>query len=74
METITQKQKEVLNGIIQFYKERGFSPTVRELCEITGLKSTSSVSAHLNVLEQKGYITKDSTKPRTITVLKEAVM
>ena len=54
METITQKQKEVLNGIIQFYKERGFSPTVRELCEITGLKSTSSVSAYLNALEQKG--------------------
>lgn len=74
METITQKQQEVLNGIIQFYKERGFSPTVRELCEITGLKSTSSVSAYLNALEKKGYIKKDSTKPRTIIVLKEAVM
>ena len=74
MEPITPKQREVLNGIIQFYKERGFPPTVRELCEITGLKSTSSVFSHLNALEQKGYITKDSTKPRTITILKEAMM
>ena len=74
MEPITPKQREVLNGIIQFYKERGFPPTVRELCGITGLKSTSSVFSHLNALERKGYITKDSTKPRTITVLKEAMM
>ncbi len=37
----------------------GIPPTVREICEATGLRSTSTVHAHLKVLEEMGYITRD---------------
>ena len=48
---------------------RGFPPSVREICEAVGLRSTSSVHAHLEALEKNGYIRKDATKPRAIEVI-----
>ena len=45
--------------ILEFLKQRagtGIVPSVREICQAVGLKSTSSVQANLNVLEEKGYI------------------
>lgn len=40
---------------------------MREICEAVHLKSTSSVHSHLSVLEDKGYIHRDPTKPRAIS-------
>lgn len=71
---ITKSQQKVLIGIIRFKDEHGFPPTVRELCAITGLKSTSSIAAHLKSLREAGYITWQDTMPRTITVLKGACL
>lgn len=48
---------------------KGYPPAVREICEAVHLKSTSSVHAHLESLEEKGYIRKDPTKPRAIEIL-----
>lgn len=63
--------KQVL--ILEFIKEqltlKGYPPSVREICEAVGLKSTSTVHSHLNKLEKQGYIRKDPTKPRAIEVL-----
>lgn len=42
---------------------------MREICEAVKLKSTSSVHSHLSALEEKGYIRRDPTKPRTIEIL-----
>ena len=42
---------------------------MREICEAVRLKSTSSVHSHLETLEQKGYIRRDPTKPRTIEII-----
>nr|WP_314931487.1 transcriptional repressor LexA [Shuttleworthia satelles] len=47
----------------------GYPPTVREICDAVGLKSTSSVFAHLEKLENNGYIRRDPTKPRAIEVV-----
>ena len=58
---ITQKQSEILN--------RGFPPSVREICEAVHLKSTSSVHSHLETLEKNGYIRRDPTKPRAIEIV-----
>lgn len=66
---ITKKQKEILDFIKSEILRRGFPPAVREICEAVGLKSTSSVHAHLESLERSGYIRRDPTKPRAIEIL-----
>lgn len=66
---LTEKQQNVYECIMQYQNVNGFAPTVRELCRMAGLKSTSSVAAHLNVLEEKGYIARKTECPRAIAVL-----
>lgn len=71
-EKLTHKQEEILNFIKQEILAKGYPPSVREICEAVTLKSTSSVHAHLESLERKGYIRKDPTKPRTIEVVDDS--
>lgn len=66
---LTKKQEEILTYIRDQLLSRGFPPSVREICCAVDLKSTSSVHAHLNSLEKKGYIRRDPAKPRTIEIL-----
>ena len=66
---ISPKQTEILEYIKSEIINRGFPPAVREICEAVGLKSTSSVHAHLETLERNGYIHRDPTKPRAIEIL-----
>ena len=68
MEPLTQKQEEIYNIIKDSILKKGYPPSVREIGELVGLKSTSSVHAQLNTLEKKGYIRKDPSKPRTIEI------
>ena len=71
-EKFTPKQEAILNFIKQEILAKGYPPSVREICEAVTLKSTSSVHAHLESLERKGYIRKDPTKPRTIEVVDDS--
>lgn len=66
---ISKKQQEILEYIKSEILNRGFPPAVREICEAVGLKSTSSVHAHLEALEKNGYIRRDATKPRAIEII-----
>ncbi|MCI5701081.1 MAG: transcriptional repressor LexA [Lachnospiraceae bacterium] len=66
---ITAKQQEILEYIKSEILNKGFPPSVREICEAVHLKSTSSVHSHLETLEKNGYIRRDPTKPRTIEIL-----
>ncbi len=66
---ITPKQQEILNFIRDNILMKGYPPSVREICDAVGLKSTSSVHSHLDSLEQNGYIRRDPTKPRAIEIL-----
>lgn len=68
-EKLTAKQQQILEVIKTAILERGYPPSVREMCMAVGLSSTSSVHAHLEALEKKGYIKKDPAKPRTIEVM-----
>lgn len=61
----------VLNFVHDFINENGFSPTVREIGEAVGLKSTSSVQAHMDKLDSLGYLVKDHKKTRNIRVNEE---
>ncbi len=69
LERITPKQKEILEYIKETILKKGYPPAVREICEAVSLKSTSSVHSHLETLEEKGYIRRDPTKPRTIEII-----
>ena len=68
---LTTKQLVVLDYIKRFIAEHGYSPTVREICTGLALKSPATVHEHIKKLVQKGIITINPTKSRTIELLVE---
>ena len=68
---ISDKQREILEFIKQEILNKGYPPTVRDICEAVHLKSTSSVHSHLETLEKNGFIRRDPTKPRAIEIIDE---
>ena len=66
---ITKKQTEILEYIKTQILNKGYPPSVRDICQAVDLKSTSSVHAHLETLEKNGYIRRDPTKPRAIEII-----
>ena len=62
---LTAKQEAVYNFLVK-KMQNGIPPSVREICAATGIKSTSTVHAILNVLEEQGYISRDAKYSRAI--------
>ena len=62
---------EIEQAILEFIKteitNKGYPPSIREICDKVGLKSTSSVFGYLKLLEAKGAISRGSSKNRAIT-------
>ena len=69
MRSAQENQQKILDFIKMEIEQKGYPPSVREICAGVGLKSTSTVHAHLNHLEQQGLIRRDSTKPRALEVI-----
>ncbi len=67
-EALTGKRQEILEFIATSLRERGYPPSVREIGEAVGLTSSSTVHAHLAVLQREGFLRRDPTKPRAIEV------
>ena len=67
-EKLTRKQRAVMDSIERCIREKGYGPTVREICADLGLSSPSTVHVHLKTLEQKGYIVRDPLKSRSISL------
>lgn len=67
-QVLTPKRQQILECIADNLRRRGYPPSVREIGEAVGLQSTSTVHAHLAVLEREGYLRRDPTKPRAIEV------
>lgn len=61
-------QTKILEYIQKAIQEKGYPPSVREICLATGLKSTSTVHGHLLRLQKKGMLNRDSMKPRSLTL------
>ena len=63
-------RERMLQAIIGYIEEHGYSPTFREIGEMTGLKSTSSVQSHMNILFKVGKLETDEgyNAPRAIRV------
>ena len=68
-EKISAKQQEILEYIKSEILDKGYPPSVREICDAVHLKSTSSVHSHLETLERNGFIRRDPTKPRAIEIM-----
>lgn len=65
----TTKRDEILAFLQDFLAENGYAPSVREIMQAVGLKSTASVHYHLDALNRSGQINMDSSKNRAISVL-----
>jgi repressor LexA len=65
---LTDRQREVLETIDAYMRDRGYPPSVREIGEAVGLASPSTVHSHLRTLQRLGYLRRDPTKPRAIEV------
>lgn len=63
-----ERQLNILQFIYDSVEAHGYPPTVREICDSVGLVSTSTVHGHLARLEEKGYLFKDSSKPRALEI------
>lgn len=65
---VTKRQQAVLDCIEESMREKGYGPTVREVCQSLGLSSPSTVHVHLKALENKGLIKRDPLKSRSISL------
>jgi len=64
-----EKLKQILDFVNRQVEEKGYPPSVREICSAVGFKSTSTVHGYLQKLEKEGLISKDPTKPRALKVI-----
>lgn len=62
-------QQRVYDFIVDFMTSKGYSPSMREICDGTGIKSTSSVSDYICMLEKLGKIKTENNKVRTISLV-----
>src|SRR5580692_2856485 len=60
------RQLEILRSIERHLREQGYPPTVREIGEAVGLRSTNGVAEHLRALIRKGYLSKEDMKSRAL--------
>ena len=71
MRYLTERQRDILNFIRNFQKERGIAPTHREICDHFGFSSYGTVYKHLSLLEKKGLIRRDWNQKRGVEVIDE---
>lgn len=63
---LTDRQQKILDFIREYVEHRRYSPSMREIADAADLRSTSTVSYHLKILEEKGYLTRGTKMPRTV--------
>ena len=66
---LTKRQSQIYDFICSEVAEKGYPPSVREIANAVGLSSPSTVHTHLQVLEDKGYIKRDLSKPRALEII-----
>lgn len=66
---LNEKQEMIYEYIKYAFRENGYPPSVREICKACNIKSTSTVFKYINELESLGYIKKESSMNRAITLL-----
>lgn len=71
MHKLTERQRAVLDFISDSITQRGYPPTLREIGNHLGIRSTNGVNDHLRALERKGYLTREDMKSRTLRLVRD---
>jgi repressor LexA len=71
MQGLTKRQEQTLDFIRQSIEDRGYPPTLREIGEHMGIRSTNGVNDHLRALERKGYLTREDMKSRALKLVED---
>jgi repressor LexA len=71
MQGLTKRQEQTLSFIRSSIEERGYPPTLREIGEFMGIKSTNGVNDHLRALERKGYLRREDMKSRALKLVED---
>ena len=66
MQGLTERQRQILEFITKRIGEQGYPPTIREIGEEMGIRSTNGVNDHLKALERKGYLKREVLKSRAL--------
>jgi len=66
---LTERQRVILETIRAAIADRGYPPSMREIGDVVGLHSPSSVKHQLDALERKGYIRRDPRLPRALELV-----
>ena len=69
MQGLTGRQQQTLEFIRKSIEERGYPPTLREIGEYMGIRSTNGVNDHLRALERKGYLRREDMKSRALKLV-----
>ncbi len=70
-QTADERLTQIYDYIKEHLREKGYPPSVRDICEAVGLKSTSTVHSYLGMLEKRGMIRRDPAKPRAIDIMED---
>jgi repressor LexA len=68
-EPLTERQEKILAFIKRSIIDQGYPPTIREIGEHFGIRSTNGVNDHLKALERKGYLVRGELKSRALSVI-----
>src|SRR3984893_2426641 len=71
MKYLTERQRDILQFIREFQKDRGVAPTHREICDHFGFSSYGTVYKHLSLLEKKGLIRRDWNQKRGVELVEK---
>jgi repressor LexA len=70
---LTKRQEQTLDFIRSCIEERGYPPTLREIGEHMGIRSTNGVNDHLRALERKGYLRREDMKSRALKLVEQSL-
>lgn len=73
MQGLTKRQEQTLDFIRHSIEERGYPPTLREIGEYMGIRSTNGVNDHLRALERKGYLRREDMKSRALKLIDDVL-
>ena len=74
MQGLTKRQEQTLDFIRRSIEERGYPPTLREIGEHMGIRSTNGVNDHLRALERKGYLRREDMKSRALRLVEDSII
>ncbi|MEK8128631.1 transcriptional regulator [Paenibacillus filicis] len=68
-EQLSKRQEDILSVIAHYAALNGYPPTFREVADLVGLQSSSTIHGHLERLKKKGLLDWEESKPRTLRIL-----